>query len=76
MDFLLKWNVFHTGEGILKLLHEDKKGRGLMIDPSVKQDLREISKKLTNLRGLFDLSLKQEMIENFEEKMAGFLGRQ
>ena len=41
-----------------------------MIDPSVKQDLREISKKLTNLRGLFDLDLKQEMIENFEEKMA------
>ncbi|MFE0559281.1 peptide chain release factor 2 [Paenibacillus sp. NPDC058910] len=41
-----------------------------MIDPSVKQDLREISKKLTNLRGSLDLSLKQEMIENFEEKMA------
>ena len=70
MDFLLKWNVFHAGEGILKLLRVDKKGRGLMIDPNVKQDLREISKKLTNLRGLFDLGLKQEMIENFEEKMA------
>lgn len=41
-----------------------------MIDPSVKQDLREIGKKLTNLRGLFDLDLKQEMIENFEEKMS------
>lgn len=51
VDFILKWNVFHAGEGILKLLRVDKKGRGLMIDPSVKQDLREISKKLTNLRG-------------------------
>lgn len=47
-----EWNDFQGGEGILE---EDKmqrqKGRGLMIDPSVKQDLREISKKLTNLRG-------------------------
>ncbi|WP_243896073.1 peptide chain release factor 2 [Paenibacillus sp. F411] len=41
-----------------------------MIDPSIKQDLREISKKLTNLRGSLDLDLKQELIENFEEKMA------
>ncbi|MCP1137460.1 peptide chain release factor 2 [Paenibacillus polysaccharolyticus] len=41
-----------------------------MIDPSVKQDLREIGKKLTNLRGSLDLDLKQEMIENFEEKMS------
>ncbi|MFB5266716.1 peptide chain release factor 2 [Paenibacillus enshidis] len=41
-----------------------------MIDPSVKHDLREISKKLTNLRGSLDLDLKQEMIANFEEKMA------
>ncbi|WP_156940476.1 peptide chain release factor 2 [Paenibacillus forsythiae] len=41
-----------------------------MIDPSVKQDLREIGKKLTNLRGSLDLDLKQEMIANFEEKMA------
>ncbi|MGM1050439.1 peptide chain release factor 2 [Paenibacillus sp. N3/727] len=41
-----------------------------MIDPSVRQDLREISKKLTNLRGSLDLDLKQEMIANFEEKMA------
>ncbi|MFC7679292.1 peptide chain release factor 2 [Paenibacillus sp. GCM10028914] len=41
-----------------------------MIDPSVKQDLREISKKLTNLRGSLDLDLKQEMIANYEEKMS------
>ncbi|MFD1776622.1 peptide chain release factor 2 [Paenibacillus rhizophilus] len=41
-----------------------------MIDPSVKQDLREIGKKLTNLRGSLDLDLKKEMIANFEEKMA------
>ncbi|WP_211749580.1 peptide chain release factor 2 [Paenibacillus sp. Marseille-Q4541] len=41
-----------------------------MIDPSVKQDLREISKKLTNLRGSLDLDLKHEMIANFEEKMS------
>ncbi|MCL6601859.1 MAG: peptide chain release factor 2 [Paenibacillus sp.] len=41
-----------------------------MIDPTVRQDLREIGKKLTNLRGSLDLDLKQEMIANFEEKMA------
>lgn len=41
-----------------------------MIDPNVKQDLREMGKKLTNLRGHFDLDLKLEMIANFEEKMA------
>ncbi|WP_223065948.1 peptide chain release factor 2 [Paenibacillus caui] len=41
-----------------------------MIDPSVKQDLREVGKKLSNLRGSLDLDLKQEMIANFEEKMA------
>ncbi|MCC3379501.1 peptide chain release factor 2 [Paenibacillus farraposensis] len=41
-----------------------------MIDASVKHDLREIGKKLTNLRGSLDLDLKQEMIANFEEKMA------
>ncbi|WP_454193549.1 peptide chain release factor 2 [Paenibacillus sp. Marseille-Q7038] len=41
-----------------------------MIDPSIKQDLREISKKLTNLRGSLDLDLKNEMIANFEEKMS------
>ncbi|MBQ4900002.1 MULTISPECIES: peptide chain release factor 2 [Paenibacillus] len=41
-----------------------------MIDPSVKQDMREITKKLSNLRGSLDLDLKQEMIANYEEKMA------
>ncbi|MCQ4088790.1 peptide chain release factor 2 [Saccharibacillus sp. JS10] len=41
-----------------------------MIDPSVKQDLREMAQKLTNLRGSLDLDLKQEMISNFEEKMS------
>ncbi|WP_157739535.1 peptide chain release factor 2 [Paenibacillus physcomitrellae] len=41
-----------------------------MNDVSIKQDLREVSKKLTNLRGSLDLDLKQEMIANFEEKMA------
>ncbi|WP_410770681.1 peptide chain release factor 2 [Fontibacillus sp. BL9] len=41
-----------------------------MIDPSVKQDMREIAKKLSNLRGSLDLDLKQEMIANYEEKMA------
>ncbi|WP_435922708.1 peptide chain release factor 2 [Paenibacillus sp. DYY-L-2] len=41
-----------------------------MIDPSVKHDMREIAKKLTNLRGSLDLDLKNEMIANFEEKMA------
>nr|WP_159081962.1 peptide chain release factor 2 [Paenibacillus sp. CAA11] len=41
-----------------------------MIDPSIKQDLREMAKKLSNLRGSLDLDLKQEMIANFEEKMA------
>ncbi|MGN7415169.1 peptide chain release factor 2 [Paenibacillus sp. SAF-068] len=41
-----------------------------MIDPNVKHDLREIGKKLTNLRGSLDLDLKQEMIGNFEVKMS------
>ncbi|MEK5450175.1 peptide chain release factor 2 [Paenibacillus sp. FSL R7-0331] len=41
-----------------------------MIDFTVKQDLREIGKKLTNLRGSLDLDLKLEVIANFEEKMA------
>ncbi|MGG6313253.1 peptide chain release factor 2 [Paenibacillus macerans] len=41
-----------------------------MIDPNVKQDMREIAKKLSNLRGSLDLDLKQEMIANYEEKMA------
>ncbi|XEC95387.1 peptide chain release factor 2 [Paenibacillus tarimensis] len=40
-----------------------------MIDVSVKQDLREMAKKLQNLRGSLDLDLKREMIENYEEKM-------
>ncbi|AWB46219.1 peptide chain release factor 2 [Paenibacillus sp. CAA11] len=42
----------------------------MLIDPSIKQDLREMAKKLSNLRGSLDLDLKQEMIANFEEKMA------
>ncbi|WP_148466522.1 peptide chain release factor 2 [Paenibacillus sp. GM2] len=41
-----------------------------MIDPSVKHDMREIATRLTNLRGSLDLDLKQEMIANYEEKMA------
>ncbi|WP_156825966.1 peptide chain release factor 2 [Paenibacillus terrigena] len=41
-----------------------------MIEPSVKQDLREIAKRLSDLRGSLDLDMKQEMIENFEVKMA------
>ncbi|MDU5946689.1 MAG: peptide chain release factor 2, partial [Paenibacillus macerans] len=36
----------------------------------VKHDMREIAKKLSNLRGSLDLDLKQEMIANYEEKMA------
>ncbi|MFC3342760.1 peptide chain release factor 2 [Paenibacillus abyssi] len=40
-----------------------------MIDISVKQDLREMAKKLQNLRGSLDLDIKREMIENYEEKM-------
>ncbi|MBW7474972.1 peptide chain release factor 2 [Paenibacillus oenotherae] len=40
-----------------------------MIDVSVKQDLREMAKRLQNLRGSLDLDLKQEMIANYEEKM-------
>ncbi|UVI29878.1 peptide chain release factor 2 [Paenibacillus spongiae] len=40
-----------------------------MIDISVKQDLREMAKRLQELRGSLDLDLKQELIENFEEKM-------
>ncbi|WP_230190838.1 peptide chain release factor 2 [Paenibacillus sp. CECT 9249] len=41
-----------------------------MIDPSVKHDLREVAKRLTDLRGSLDLDVKQEMIANYEEKMA------
>ncbi|WP_128659213.1 peptide chain release factor 2 [Paenibacillus sp. 598K] len=40
-----------------------------MIDPSIKQDLREMAKKLQNLRGSLDLDLKREQIDNYEEKM-------
>ncbi|WP_139209636.1 peptide chain release factor 2 [Paenibacillus sp. NFR01] len=41
-----------------------------MIDSKYKQDLREIGKKLNNLRGSLDLDLKREMVSNFEEKMS------
>ncbi|QAY67793.1 peptide chain release factor 2 [Paenibacillus protaetiae] len=41
-----------------------------MIDISVKQDLREMAKRLQELRGSLDLDLKREMIANFEEKMS------
>ncbi|MBO7747250.1 peptide chain release factor 2 [Paenibacillus sp. MWE-103] len=41
-----------------------------MIDTTVKQDLREVAKRLQELRGSLDLDLKQEMILNFEEKMS------
>ncbi|WP_341279842.1 peptide chain release factor 2 [Paenibacillus sp. FSL H8-0537] len=40
-----------------------------MIEPTVKQDLREIAKRLQDLRGSLDLDLKNELIANFEEKM-------
>ncbi|MFC4777800.1 peptide chain release factor 2 [Paenibacillus sp. GCM10023252] len=40
-----------------------------MLDVSVKQDLREMAKRLQELRGSLDLDLKREMIANFEEKM-------
>ncbi|WP_114381523.1 peptide chain release factor 2 [Paenibacillus prosopidis] len=40
-----------------------------MIDITVKQDLREMAKRLQELRGSLDLDLKQEIIANFEEKM-------
>ncbi|NBC73134.1 peptide chain release factor 2 [Paenibacillus sacheonensis] len=41
-----------------------------MIDITVKQDLREMAKRLQELRGSLDLDIKQEMILNFEEKMS------
>ncbi|MCM3288556.1 peptide chain release factor 2 [Paenibacillus sp. MER 180] len=41
-----------------------------MIDASVRHNMRSIAAKLTNLRGSLDFDLKQEMIANFEEKMA------
>lgn len=40
-----------------------------MLEPEVKQDLRETAKRLTELRGLFDLDHKLEAIGDFEEKM-------
>ncbi|WP_338553352.1 peptide chain release factor 2 [Paenibacillus sp. KS-LC4] len=40
-----------------------------MIEPTVKQDLREIAKRLQDLRGSLDLDLKYELIANYEEKM-------
>ncbi|WP_188997671.1 peptide chain release factor 2 [Paenibacillus nasutitermitis] len=40
-----------------------------MIDITVKQDMREMAKRLQELRGSLDLDIKQEMIANFEEKM-------
>ncbi|MEK3883878.1 peptide chain release factor 2 [Paenibacillus sp. PL2-23] len=41
-----------------------------MLDITVKQDLREMAKRLQELRGSLDLDLKHEMIANFEEKMS------
>ncbi|WP_143069249.1 peptide chain release factor 2 [Paenibacillus sp. OV219] len=41
-----------------------------MIDIEVKQDLRELAKRLQELRGSLDLDIKQEMIANFEERMS------
>ncbi|AZN38487.1 peptide chain release factor 2 [Paenibacillus albus] len=41
-----------------------------MIDIEVKQDLREMAKRLQELRGSLDLDIKQEMIANFEERMS------
>ncbi|WP_167201344.1 peptide chain release factor 2 [Paenibacillus sp. BK720] len=40
-----------------------------MIETNVKQDLREVAKRLQELRGSLDLDLKLEHIANFEEKM-------
>ncbi|WP_167280931.1 peptide chain release factor 2 [Paenibacillus lupini] len=40
-----------------------------MLEPNVKQDLREVAKRLQELRGSLDLDLKLEHIANFEEKM-------
>ncbi|QYR22121.1 peptide chain release factor 2 [Paenibacillus sp. sptzw28] len=40
-----------------------------MIDITVKQDLREVAKRLQELRGSLDLDIKQELIANYEEKM-------
>ncbi|WP_141692602.1 peptide chain release factor 2 [Paenibacillus pectinilyticus] len=40
-----------------------------MLEPEVKQDLRETAKRLTELRGSLDLDHKLEAIGDFEEKM-------
>ncbi|MFK7694742.1 peptide chain release factor 2 [Paenibacillus sp. HJGM_3] len=41
-----------------------------MLDPEIKQDLREVAKRIQDLRGSLDLDLKLEQVANFEEKMA------
>ncbi|MFC5448763.1 peptide chain release factor 2 [Paenibacillus aestuarii] len=41
-----------------------------MLEPEVKQDLRETAKRLTELRGSLDLDHKLEAIGDYEEKMA------
>ncbi|MBD2863649.1 MULTISPECIES: peptide chain release factor 2 [Paenibacillus] len=41
-----------------------------MLEADVKQDLREVAKRIQDLRGSLDLDLKLEQIGNFEEKMA------
>ncbi|MFE6798763.1 MULTISPECIES: peptide chain release factor 2 [Paenibacillus] len=41
-----------------------------MLEPEVKQDLREIAKRLTELRGSLDLDHKLEEIGDYEVKMA------
>ncbi|MEI7025652.1 peptide chain release factor 2 [Paenibacillus sp. y28] len=41
-----------------------------MLDTGIKQELRQASERLTELRGSLDLDLKLEQIEDFEVKMA------
>ncbi|WP_156430985.1 peptide chain release factor 2 [Paenibacillus sp. FJAT-26967] len=41
-----------------------------MLEPEVKQDMREIAKRLTELRGSLDLDHKLEEIADYEVKMA------
>ncbi|MBH5320639.1 peptide chain release factor 2 [Paenibacillus sp. GSMTC-2017] len=41
-----------------------------MLDVTVKQDLREMAKRLQELRGSLDLDIKLEIIANLEEKMS------
>ncbi|MFS0836305.1 peptide chain release factor 2 [Paenibacillus sp. 1P03SA] len=41
-----------------------------MLEPEIKQDLREIAKRLTELRGSLDLDHKLEEIGDYEVKMA------